>query len=440
MPPEKTGGVLRLPSTFYNAGYGTKAAYLALQRLDYPVGRLRLPIDESTLEDTGVLFVLSPLTGLTDDEAAALDQWIKAGHALVVVPSRWGNFGLTRSNCRGGKCGPTGDGPLDDWFVMEEPAGKTDKDKSDKDQAGKDKAHKVKAEKDDADRGVAERVFDEYGAGETVEVNLRAKEPIPGWHPDRSDPLTAGIGPLTAAAGRRFNSTAPLGGSLKKMPFRVFWKDKLGTVGLRVKYGQGTIIALADAYPLSNLGISRGDNGLLLGNVVRDTSERYPGTIDFDEYHLGFVQRDWSPLAIAKLTFADRWRWAMVQAALVGALAIFAGAVRFGSPRDIVLRKRRQHREFAESAGQLLNDAGALPLAAETLYGYYRGRLCRLVHLEPDADDDRLGRAVGERLGHDIDPLLREAGQAVSRPVGRQKLLAIIQKLHQVAEALDHGT
>ena len=67
----------------------------------------------------------------------------------------------------------------------------------------------------------------------------------------------------------------------------------------------------------------------------------------------------------------------MAQAALVGVLALWAGAMRFGSPRDIVRRQRRQQREFAEAAGRLLNEAGATSLAAETLYRYYRDRLCR---------------------------------------------------------------
>ncbi len=282
LPPEKTGGIVKLPSTLYNAGYGAKAAYLALDRLEYSTDRLRRPIDERTLEGIGVLFVLKPVVGMTEDEVTTLEEWVKAGHALVVAPGPPDESDGIATACNGGSCALHGDRSLDQWFDLAPTAGKAD---------------------------------------DRVQVDLRANPPVPGWQPDRSDPLVAGIGPLVAGGGRRFSPTAPLCGSLKEMPAVVFWKDRLGTVGLHVKFGEGTVVALADTYPLSNLGVSEADNGLLLGNVVRAMSDRYPGTVAFDEYHLGFPLRDWSAVAIAKLTFTGQWGWAMGQAALVGVLA-----------------------------------------------------------------------------------------------------------------------
>ena len=86
LPPEKTGGMEKQPSTFFNVAYGTKAAYLVLERLEYPVTRLRRPIERETLGGIGVLFVLEPEIGLRDREVAVLESWVKEGHALVVVP------------------------------------------------------------------------------------------------------------------------------------------------------------------------------------------------------------------------------------------------------------------------------------------------------------------------------------------------------------------
>ena len=166
---------------------------------------------------------------------------------------------------------------------------------------------------------------------------------------------------------------------MAKAEAHAFWKDEQGIIGLRAEFGKGTIIALADSFPLSNLGISEADNGLLLANVARELSDRYPGQVAFDEYHLGFPERDWSSLAMVKLLLAGPWRWAIGQAILVGLLGLYAGAVRFGSPQDVTRKPRRQHREFAESAGRLLDESGATALAAETLYRHYRDRLCRLV-------------------------------------------------------------
>ncbi len=209
---------------------------------------------------------------------------------------------------------------------------------------------------------------------------------------------------------------------------------------MRVGLGKGTIIALADAYPLTNLGIGEADNGLLLGNMARELSRLSPGKIAFDEYHLGFVQRDWSSVAIAKLILTGPWQWAVVQAIVVGILALYGGAVRFGSPRDVTRKPRRQHREFAEAAGRLFDEAGATSLAAGTLYHYYRDRLCRRLQLEPKADNARLRQAVHDRSGYEIAAILADAESAASRPVSRQELLAITRNFHRAVEALDHGS
>jgi len=387
LPPEKIGGMEKQPSTFFNVAYGTKAAYLVLERLEYPVTRLRRPIERETLGGIGVLFVLKPEIGLKDREVAVLESWVKEGHALVVVPGssitlpQLGSF-------------------LEQWFHLAQTAS-----------SDEERTHpSVRKDQPASDRGL-----------------------------DAGEPLLAGIRQLTAGSGRRFRRDRPLGGPLAGLHASAFWRDELGTVGLRVKFGEGTVIALADAYPLSNVGISEADNGLLLGNIVRELSEHYPGRIAFDEYHLGFPQRDWSPVAMAKLIVTGQWRWAVAQTLLAGVLALYAAGVRFGSPRDVARAPRRQHREFAEAAGRLLDEAGAASLAAETLYRYYRDRLCRLVHLEPEADDRRLSQAVRDRSGQEIGAVLQQARSAASGPVSRQGLLTLTQKLHRVVEALDHG-
>ena len=87
---------------------------------------------------------------------------------------------------------------------------------------------------------------------------------------------------------RRIPPKSPLAGPLEKLAPHVFWKDEQGIVGLWAKFGRGTIVALADTYPLSNVGLGDADNGLLLGNLARELSAHYPGQITFDEYHLGF--------------------------------------------------------------------------------------------------------------------------------------------------------
>jgi hypothetical protein len=405
LPPEKTGGPVQKPSTFFNVGYGTKAAYLVLERLEYPVGRLRRPITEHTLDGIGCLFILKPLVGLESFELDELKEWVSQGHALVVVPGR----STSEHFATEGQAAPEAEEPefhirwrdhFEDWFNFEEGA------------ANGPETPGTAAEADRA------------GLGTVL---------------DAGEPICAGIRRLTAGGPRRF-AKSPVTGFLDKMPVTAFWKDKLGTVGLRVQCGEGTIVALAEAYPLTNLGISDADNGLLLGNIARELSRFSPGEIAFDEYHHGFVQRDWTAVAMTKLMLTGPGRWAAAQALLVAVLGLYAGAVRFGSPRDVTPKPRRQQREFAEAAGRLLDEAGATTMAAETLTRYYRDRLCRALHLEPDSDDARLSRAVRERSGQEIAGVLKLADHAKSRAIGRKELLTIAQQLHRVTETLDHGT
>ncbi len=414
--PEKTGGLKRQPSTFFNAGSGAKAAYDVLDRLKYPVTRLCRRISRGSLQGVGVLFILRPEMGLAREEVAALRDWIDEGHALVLVPGA-----PSESLMAPGQ--DSHDAFLDDWFDWTNaPAGP---------QKGADAFPSVER------------------AASLQKV-------------DAGDALTAGIRDLAVPDGRRFAPQSPCRGLLEDAAARVFWKDSQGTIGLATPLGDGTIIALADEYPLTNVGLGEGDNGLLLANIVRETSIRYPGKVAFDEFHLGFAEHDVSPVAIVKLMLSGPWRWAAVQAALVGVLALAARAVRFGSPRDVVRKPRRQHREFAEAAGRLFDEAGATSLAAETLYRYYRERICKLLLVEPQVGDRQLAEAVQRRAGPAVAAELRQAQTAlqgsVSRQsllpwivpglddpnpqgsVSRQNLLAVCQKLHRVAEALDHGT
>ncbi len=124
----------------------------------------------------------------------------------------------------------------------------------------------------------------------------------------------------------------------------------------------------------------------------------------------------------------------------MGVLALLAKAVRFGKPQDVVHKLRRQHREFAEAAGRLFEEAGAASLAAETLYRYYRDRLCKLLSFDPQTEDRQLCEAIERRGGPAAAARLRQAQAALQGPIGRQTLLALAHDLHAVAERLEHGT
>lgn len=389
--PEKTGSIMRMPSTFFNVPSGAKAGYEVLQRLDYSTTRLRRRISAKTLDGIGVLFVLRPETGLGRDEIAALEAWIDDGHALVVVPGE--PFGA--------KASPTGDDDyLNEWFDWKKESS-----------------------------ALSPPAFPPV------------ERPSNASKPKADNPLTEGIDELATSDHRRFADKTPFRGwAADKSAGNVFWKDQRGTIGIEAASGDGAIIALADEYPFTNVGLSEHDDGLLLANIARELSGRYPGEIAFDEYHLGMADRDVSEVAIAKLVFSGPWRWVAWQAVLVGLLALVAQAVRFGKPRDVERKLRRQHREFAEAAGRLFEEAGAAPLAAKTVYRYYRDRLCRQLFLDAQADQRQICEAVQRRAGPDAAARLRQAQEILRGPIGKQRLLALVQDLHRVTEAIERGT
>jgi hypothetical protein len=392
--PEKTGSIERIPSTFFNVPSGAKAGYEVLQRLDFRAKRLRRRISPETLKGIGVLFVLRPKIGLAKEELAALKEWIDQGHALVVVPGEAPTFASKAAL-------PGDDNYLDDWFAWND-------------------------------------VDNDNSRLQPIRLAERAGEPS---KPEDKSPLSEGLHQLSMLRDRRFASTKAFHGNNDQATSgKVFWKDEWGVIGIEACSGKGAIVALADEYPFSNVGISEADNGVLLANVTRVLSVKYPGDIAFDEYHLGMADRDVSAVAIAKLMLAGPWRWAFMQAALVGVLALFAKAVRFGKPQDVVRKLRRQHREFAEAAGRLFEEAGAASLAAETLYRYYRDRLCKRLYVDTQVEDAQLCEAVERRAGRAAADSLRGAHAVLEGPISRQQLLKLTHELHRVTEGIEHGT
>ena len=386
LPTEQEGSPLEVRSTFYNDAAGVKAAYLVLRKLGYQTQRLRRPITAHRLASLDGLAVLEPMMmPLSDQEQSEMLDWVAAGHQLLIVPGMVG---------------------FDDWMNTNWVA----------------------------DGSMI--ILDENAAASGKRTATAGDELVDGHE------ATRGIQKLATRPRMRFDSDAPLAGPLEDQTAHVFWSDQSGVVGLDVEFGRGRILMLGDAYPLSNIGLGQADNDLLLANLAAIlTGREGAGTIGFDEFHHGFVERDTSGMAIAKLIFSERRRWAAVQAIAVAVLALFALAVRFGRPRDIVQRPRRRDSEFIEAAARLLDDADATHSVQTTLYTHYRQRLCRLTHLEDQATDEALADVVARQTGLRIGYALRIGRpQPNDRPCPRSELLDMCRTLQQSVESLEHGS
>jgi hypothetical protein len=126
------------------------------------------------------------------------------------------------------------------------------------------------------------------------------------------------------------------------------------------------------------------DAGLLRNRALRDTEAgpfalalfagRYDQAI-FEEAHHGFSVG--GSLAGATLEWSTRspWGWGMWQLAIVGLLALAAGAIRFGPPRLVLERKRRSPLEHLRALATALAAARGHDVAIGSIVEGLRRRL-----------------------------------------------------------------
>lgn len=412
--PEQAGSDAPVPSSFYNDRGGTKAAYRVMERLGYRVGRLQRRITPERLASYNGLLVLQP-GGIAEDERRALLEWVESGGRLVLSPGFSGAMN-PRAIMRGGP------GAAEPWF----------------------NSYSVKEETEEpgewpsAEEGDPFRLPWEWGG-------LR-------WHGEErfegDDPLFEGIHQVVTRPNTRFNADEPVteDGPFDAERTRVIWRDQRGAVALRIEHGQGWVIAWGDPYTLSNAGLSQADNPMLLANLARELAGSSSGeggsggggagaVIAFDEYHHGFVAHDMGAVAMVKLLAWEGRGWAWAQALLAAAAGLLMVSVRFGAPRDLVPRLRRQQSEFVEAGARLIDQAGGVALAWNWLRDHYRGELCRRVHLPADAESTHLAEAVEARCGIDIAPAMAD-----NPPADRSEMLSRARTLHRAVECLRHGT
>jgi hypothetical protein len=381
LPPAKAGGLREQPSTFFNAPYGTKAAYLVLDKLGYDVQRLRRPIDTDTLARIDALVLLRPAQGVSDYEARVLSRWVAEGHNLLVAPERE----VRCCACEEGCCGPG------TWFAY---------------------ARETSPATEDA-------VPDE-------EISPATCHPL-------------GEELLVARDSLRFHPEQPLLWPSADLPFEVLWADEQGVLAFETRWGSGRILALADVHALTNRGLDEGGHALWLASLAESlTDGDRTAAFAFDEYHAGFPHEPDMWQAMFQLLWDGRWAWPVTQALIVALLALAAGGVRFGRAEHVPPARRRTQGEFTRAAGQFLRAARAREVAAAAVCSYYRERLCGLLRLSPQAGSVELADAL-QRRGQAQESEIAEQLTGPARIVNDAALLHLARRLDTVVEALEHG-
>jgi len=146
------------------------------------------------------------------------------------------------------------------------------------------------------------------------------------------------------------------------------------------------VTLVADGHLFSNNDLRNTDAGPFALSLF---AGRYD-TVMFEESHHGFAAS--GSLASAALQWSKRspWGWAAWQLAVVGVVALFFGAVRFGAPRPAIPRKRRSPLEHVRALATALAAAHGHDVAVATIIRGLRRRLSPGGQSDPRPDQQWL--------------------------------------------------
>lgn len=202
-------------------------------------------------------------------------------------------------------------------------------------------------------------------------------------------------------------------------------------VVIRYAHGQGDVIWLASATPLTNAGIQEKGN---LEFLLAAIGDRQQTRVLFDEYVHGYGEQDSHrtkhPLVTALL----------LQSILLALAALFTFSRRSGPLRPIPAEPRLAPLEFVETLGGLYQRARAASVAVDIYYQHFQFLMTRRFGLHRNATPEELGRAARERGNVRTDAfveILQAARSARYQPdLPQKRALEIVRSLYGYAVRL----
>jgi hypothetical protein len=202
--------------------------------------------------------------------------------------------------------------------------------------------------------------------------------------------------------------------------------------------GDGKILWWAGSTPLTNAGITQGDNLAFFLNSASNWSTDHPYQIYWDEYFHGQRSSLWSYARKTSIT------WALLQIALLSAALIFTLGRRSGPvyPRPSV--SRLSPLEYVDTLGGLYERAGAASAAVSVSHQRLRYLLARQLGLPTDRSDQELTQVAAERLGwrnfQTEDVLGRAETASRAAKMGSRQALDLVRDLERYAQKLEVGS
>jgi len=216
--------------------------------------------------------------------------------------------------------------------------------------------------------------------------------------------------------------------------------DSAQYVVMQYPQSKGTLLWLASAGPLSNVGLREAGNLEFLLSTVGSKSR----LVLWDEYFHGHRSEARAAVAHPQLT------WLFAQLGLVGVALLVTFSRRSGPRRAPRAESRLSPLEYVRALGQLYERARAGNVAVDIAYERFRYTLGKRLGLRPAASGDELARAVAERSAIDREDLrsLLETCESSRfyEDLSQKEALALVQRLHKYSvtlklfpEAVDEG-
>lgn len=143
-------------------------------------------------------------------------------------------------------------------------------------------------------------------------------------------------------------------------------------VALHLEFeGGGTVILVADGILFSNARLRESDAGLVTLPMIAGEYQRAV----FDEYEHGFGPSGSLLSVTLEWSLNSPYGWVFWQLAVVGLIALLAGAIRFGAARRAIERRRRSPLEHVRALAIALSAARGSRVAIDLMIRGLRRRL-----------------------------------------------------------------
>ena len=384
------------PSSFNASPVGTKALFVTLQRLGFPVQRWQHPWTKLGREH-GILIhtdvVLDEYLGQGSqrpplrEEYEQLGRWVARGNTVVVYTSSDAIWPFSLEYLSNDK----------ETLVSTEPR------------------WRISTPRELGLRTGSPQL--DLLARQRPDLHLRTPLPSPYTYGVRKVEVTGNLGLAPST-----NAVVPLIEGTDRV-LHAFW----------IQHGKGRVLLFSTPSFIDNEYCGREDNLALVCNILSQMPGG--GTVLFDEFHHGYSQE----FDMGDFLSLPMVRAAAVQLALVVGLLIYSSARRFGEPIPLVRDARRSVMEYTVSLGDLYARASTQLDALDYLYQHLRRSLAERYGLRPDASAMEISSALGiaEEIRRAWEQLAGECEQRLeSRRLTRQQFAVLARQIQQLRSHL----